>query len=124
MKLELNNVCATESGDYYQVSFHTNSGEDADTDGGPYLLVQCQFEDPDGGYYYVESHDEQYCGHVRVKRAFLTRHGFTIDLRRKQAAQIEVLFNTDQDTFDELRRVLQIMFPNLELDLESKTGAG
>ncbi len=111
MKLELDNVKATESGDYFQVSFHTNA------DDGHYLLVQRQFEDPDGGYCYVEAHDEEYCGHVRVKRALLTRDRFIMELRRKQAAHIEVRFRTTQSAFDDLRRILQIMFPDLELDL-------
>ncbi len=88
MKLELDNVCATESGDYYQVSFH------ADTDDGPCLLVQRQFEGPDGGYCYVETHDEDYRGHVRFKRSILTRDSFVMELRRKQAARIEVRFCT------------------------------
>ena len=114
MKLELKNVCAIESGDYYQVSF---DDDDSDDDyAGPYLLLQRQFEDPDGGICYVETHDERYCGHFRLKGARLTCSSFVFELRRKQSAVIEVRFSTTRATFKELFRILQIMIPNLEVE--------
>ena len=109
--VERGDADATESGDYFQVCF------DTDTDDGHYLLVQRQFEDPDGGYCYVETDAKEYCGHVRIKRALLTRDRFIMELRRKRAAHIEVMFSATQSAFDDLRRVLEIMFPDLELDL-------
>jgi hypothetical protein len=115
MKLELKNVCAVESGDYYQVSFDDDDTDDVDYD-GPYLLLQRQFEDPDGGICYVEAHDEEYCGHFRLKRAHLTNSSFVIELQRKRSAIIEVRFSATRATFKELLRILQIMIPNLEVE--------
>lgn len=53
-------VSATESGDYFQVFF----GQDPDSD-EEYVLVQRQFEMPDGGACYVEIEDVDWCGQKR-----------------------------------------------------------
>jgi hypothetical protein len=115
MKLTLDQAHVAESGDYFQALF-----ESAD-ENGPYLLVQRQFEDPDGGYCYVETHDMEYSGHARVRTALLGRNSFAIELSRKSLGRIEVTFNITQDAFDELQRVLWIMIPGLKLASE---GAG
>jgi hypothetical protein len=64
-------VSAAEAGDYYQVSFETEDPGDDATDppglDGPYLIIQRQFETPDGGRCYVETHDHGYVGHYRLK---------------------------------------------------------
>ena len=57
-------VSASEKGDYYQVAFENRdaASDAADVHGpdSPYLLIQRQFEDPDGGECYVETHEEGY----------------------------------------------------------------
>jgi len=70
-------VSASENGDYYQVVFENTdpAGDAANVDGPdrPYLLIQRQFEDPDGGRCYVETHDEAYIGHFRLRSIELSR---------------------------------------------------
>jgi len=60
MRFRAKNVSASENGDYYQVAFENRdaAGDAADVDGpdSPYLLIQCQFEDPDGGECYQSLH--------------------------------------------------------------------
>jgi hypothetical protein len=68
MKIRLDHVSASESGDYFQVLFE--SEEDGE---GEYLLIQRQFEDPDDARCYIEAHDEDYIGHFKVVRASLAR---------------------------------------------------
>ncbi len=108
MKLKLDRVSVAEYGDYFQVAF--SATDEADS---PYLVIQRQFEDPDGGVCYVETHDEAYIGHSRVARAALYRSKFVLELRRKKASRIEVTFRTTEQDFKELRRVLRIMIPSL-----------
>jgi hypothetical protein len=71
MRFRAKYVSASESGDYYQVAFENTdpAGDAADVDGpdNPYLLIQRQFEDPDGGLCYVETHNEEYIGHFRLR---------------------------------------------------------
>ena len=71
MRFHAKYVSATEAGDYYQVSFETEDpGDDATDPPGldsPYLIIQRQFETPDGGRCYVETHDHGYVGHYRLK---------------------------------------------------------
>jgi hypothetical protein len=58
----LPNVSVASSGDeYFEVSF-----DDGDEDDSVYFLMQRQFESPDGGLVYVESHDEKLCGDFRI----------------------------------------------------------
>jgi len=63
MRFRAKYVSASESGDYYQVAFENTApaGDAADVEGpdNPYLLIQRQFEEPDGGRRYVETHDEE-----------------------------------------------------------------
>jgi hypothetical protein len=112
MKLELDRVCVAEAGDYFQVTFDTDESD------GPYLLLQRQFEDADGGYCYVETHDEDYIGHSRVNRALLEQNRFVMELRRREAARIEVTFNATEQDFEELRRILRIMIPHLKVRMD------
>ena len=58
-------------GDYYQATFEVE--QDADDPGSAYLLIQRQFEDPDGYRCYIETHDEKYCGHSITPRRFRVR---------------------------------------------------
>src|SRR4029434_9595543 len=70
MRFRAKYVSASENGDYYQVAFeNTDPAGDADVKrpAGPYFLIQRQFEDPDGGLCYVETHDEGYIGHFRLR---------------------------------------------------------
>src|SRR5712675_2103103 len=73
LKLHAKNVSIGEAGDeYFEVSFDSEvpSDDDFDLSGPhhPYLIVQRQFEDDDGGVCYIETHDhDTYAGHFRLK---------------------------------------------------------
>ena len=60
-------VSASENGDYYQVAFENSDAADVYGPDSPYLLIQRQFEDPDGGECYVETHEKEYVGHFRLR---------------------------------------------------------
>jgi hypothetical protein len=65
MKLQATYVSADEfDGQYFEVSFDTEA-PDADIDLSaplkPYLLIQRQFEDDDGGVCYIETHEPDGC---------------------------------------------------------------
>ena len=113
MKTRLDHVSASESGDYYQVLFK------AEKDGAAYLLIQRQFEDPDRGFCYLESHDQDYIGHFKVVRARLERNRFCLKLGRKGAAEIEVTFRTTERNYKDIARIMRIMIPCLEV-METK----
>ena len=108
MKIYLDHVSAAESGDYYQVQF--DAADDGD---GPYVLIQRQFEDVDGGLCYLETHDPDYIGHFGVVRATLGPHRFCLELRRKAFSNVEVTFKTNAPNHIEVSRMLRIMIPCL-----------
>ena len=70
-EVQCEHVSASEAGDYFQVVF----GQSPDSDEG-YVLVQRQFEMPDGGECYVETDDRDFCGHFRIRNAQLSRNWF------------------------------------------------
>ncbi|MDA2935145.1 hypothetical protein MYX82_12515 [Acidobacteria bacterium AH-259-D05] len=110
MKLQLDDVSASQSGDYYQVLFQgEQDGEEA------YLLVQRQFELPDLGRCYVETHDEDYVGHFKVAHAELARNRLFLRLARKKAVELEVTFNTTDENYQDVERVMRIMIPRLKV---------
>lgn len=110
MKIHLRNVSASESGDYYQVLFEGElDGEEV------YVLVQRQFELPDGGLCYLESHNKDYVGHFNVTHAELGRNRFFLKLARKEAAEVEVMFNTTAKNWRQVARVMRILIPNLKV---------
>ena len=90
MKIQLDHVSMSEDGDYFQV--HFGAAHDGD---GPYVLIQRQFEDADGGLCYLETHDQDYIGHFKVVRATLDRHRFCLEIRRKKFSNVEVTFKTN-----------------------------
>jgi len=61
---------------YLQVSFDTEdpvADFDLPETGQPYLVIQRQFEDDDGGVCYIETHDPgTYAGHFRLHLVELT----------------------------------------------------
>src|SRR5215813_1028220 len=65
MRFQANYVSTSVSGDYYQAMFEYE--KDADDPLSPYLLIQRQFEMPDQGTCYVETHDEKYIGHFLLR---------------------------------------------------------
>jgi hypothetical protein len=103
-------VSVAENGDYFQVAFAATDDGDS-----PYVVIQRQFEEPDDGVCYVETHDDATIGHSRVARAVLDRSKFVLKLRRKKPSRIEVTFRTTEQDYQESRRVLRIMIPSLRV---------
>ena len=113
MRIRLERAEAAEAGDYYQVLFEDlRDEEDAEK---TYVLIQRQFEFPDGGVCYVESHDHDYIGDAKVKRATLGRNRLLLELRRRRGARIEVEFETSERNFREIVRIMRIMIPAIRL---------
>ena len=112
MRLRAKYVSASENGDYYQVAFeNTDPAGDADVDGpdSPYLLIQRQFEDPDGGQCYVETHDEEYIGHFRLRSIEFSSSRLLVEIARGRNNRIEVFFDIGQSEFEEVQRVIDII---------------
>lgn len=113
MRFRAKYVSASESGDYYQVAFENSdpAGDAADVDipGSPYLVIQRQFEDPDGGRCYVETHDEEYIGHFRLRSIEFSPSRLLLEIARDRKNRIEVIFDIGQSEFEEVQRVVDII---------------
>ena len=116
MKIRLDYVSVSVAGDYYQVMF-----EDKEEDEGDeildtsYVLIQRQFEMPDGGHIYIETHDESFIGHFVVVRCTLGLKQLSLQLRRKRFAELEVRFSISHNKYMELKEALRTMIPRIEL---------
>jgi hypothetical protein len=109
-ELHCEHVSTSEAGgEYFQVMFATIQ----DSDEG-YLLVQRQFEMRDGGECYVETDDLKFCGHFRLRNARLTSKQFQFEFGNGPARKISVSFEVTESVFAEIKRVLQIIIPDLE----------
>ena len=98
----------------FQVSFDTED-PDADFDlhapEGPYLLIQREFEDEDGGVCYIETHEpDSYAGHFRLQLVELTPKRLLFEIDRPADRTVEVTFALDPERFSEVERVLRIIF--------------
>jgi hypothetical protein len=114
MRFHAKYVFAAESGDYYQVSFETEDpGDDATDPPGPdspYLIIQRQFEMPDGGRCYVERHDHGYVGHYRLKLIAFSPTHLVVAIERKSDTHVEVTYALDAAEFNEVQRVMNMIF--------------
>jgi hypothetical protein len=77
-----NVTVASSGGEYFQVSFADK--EDSDD---AYLLIQRQFESPDRGHVYIESHQRMLCGHFKITKAELRRDALRLELICQPAKQ-------------------------------------
>jgi hypothetical protein len=115
MKLYARHVAVSDFDDtYFEVSFgneHPAVDYDPDAPMRPYVLLQRQFEDEDGGVCYLETHDpDRYAGHFRLRLVEFTptRLAFAID--RPQDQLVEVTFRLGARRFREVQRVVGIIF--------------
>src|ERR1035438_5529606 len=68
---------ASSGGEYFEVSFaEIEEGEESEECDHAYFLIQRQFEDYDGGLFYIESHETKLCGHFKIIGAELARDTF------------------------------------------------
>ena len=117
MKFRAKHVSIGESGgEYFQVSFDNEDPSDDDLDlslpDQPYLLVQRQFEDDDGGVCYVETHDhDTYTGHYRLRLIEFTPTRLAFEIVRKDNKYVEVAFDDlNAKRFSEVKRIVNIIF--------------
>ena len=107
-------VSGTVSGDYYQFSLEAeNSDEEPKNDfepNGPYLLIQTQFEFSSGGKCYVETENEDYIGHYKLKLVEFTPTRLVFDIARKNHSRVEVDFSLTAAEFEETRPVVEVIF--------------
>jgi hypothetical protein len=118
VKLHANYISVDESGgEYFQVSFDNEAPmEDEDNfdlsgPAHPYLIIQRQFEDDDGGVCYVETHDhDTYSGHYRLRLVEFTPTRLLFEIARPEHKQVEVTYNLDAKRFREVKRTVHIIF--------------
>ena len=107
MQIHANHVSASVAGDYYQVLFEAN--EDSSDPDSPYLLIQRQFEMPDDGECYVETHNADYIGHFRLRRIEFSQTDISIEIDRPGSKNIQVTFTMTTAKFEEVAPVLRII---------------
>lgn len=107
MRFQANHISTSVAGDYYQVMFEAE--EDTDDPGSPYLLIQRQFETPDGGECYIELRDERYVGHFLLRRVEFTSKTLSIEFDRPRDNLISVTFDMVASEFKKASRVVKII---------------
>jgi hypothetical protein len=107
MRFQANYMSTSVSGDYYQAMFAAE--EDTDDPDSPYLLIQRQFEMPDGGGCYIETHDEKYIGHFLLRRVEFTSEKLSIEFDRPRDNLISVTFDMAVSDFKKALRVVKII---------------
>jgi hypothetical protein len=116
VRFHAKHVSVGESGgEYFQVSFDNDDPSDDDLDlslpDQPYLLVQRQFEDDDGGVCYIETLDhDSYTGHYRLRLIEFTPTRLAFEIARKDHKYVEVTFDLNAKRFSEVKRIVHIIF--------------
>ncbi|PWQ96610.1 hypothetical protein [Leucothrix pacifica] len=101
-------------GDYYQVLFH----DDLDAEDEPYFMIQAQFEVPDRGECYFESHREELIGHNRAISASLSKNVFRVSYGQQRTNNVLVRFSEIDDGYDRLVSALTRMIPIISMEIE------
>lgn len=83
---------------------------DEETD-DEYLLVQRDFVEPYDGRPYIETDDENFCGHIRQIVASIGRDRLRISYGSKT---VEVTFVASDESFENAVKVLDVLIPNIE----------
>jgi hypothetical protein len=115
LKLQATYVSVGEFDDqYFEVSFDTEDpGADLDLSAPmkPYLLIQRQFEDDDGGVCYIETHEpDRYAGHFRLRLVEFAPTRLLFDIDRATDRRVEVTFTLDPQRFEEVERIVCLIF--------------
>jgi hypothetical protein len=115
LKLHATYVSVDDFADqYFQISFDTED-PDADLDLSaplkPYLIIQRQFEDDDGGVCYIETHEpDRYAGHFRARLVEFAPSRLIFDIDRATDRRVEVTFTLAPQQFQEIQRIVRIIF--------------
>jgi hypothetical protein len=114
MQLAAKRVSTVMSGDYYQALFDSEGRDDEQVDPvdhpEQYILMQRQFESFDGGKCYVESHDEEYVGHFKLKLVEFSQTRLAYEIARRDHALVEVSFELTAAEFNEARPIVEVIF--------------
>jgi hypothetical protein len=113
-------VSVASSGDeYFQVSFdEIEAGEESEEFDHAYFLIQRQFEDYDGGLFYLESHETKLCGHFKIIGAELTRDTLRLQVACKPTETVQIRFQAGNARYRALKRILKIIMPARILSIE------
>ena len=115
VRFHAKHVSVGESGgEYFQVSFDKEGPTDDDLDlspfDQPYLLVQRSFEDEDGRVCYIETLGDTYTGHYRLRLIEFTPTRLAFEIARKDHKYVEVNFDLSAKRFNEVKRIVHIIF--------------
>ena len=114
MRFHAASVSASVDGDYYHLCFGPEASDEQDVDPyevrGPYLIVQRDFEMPETGQCYVETHDEGYIGHFPLRLTELSRTRLAFKIVRKTENHVEVSFALNGSEFQKVRRIAEVIF--------------
>jgi len=112
MQFHATYVSTSAAGDYYQALFEAI--EDSEDPESPYLLIQRQFEMSDGGKCYIETHDEEYIGHYRLRRFDFTPSGITVEFDREKNNIIAVSLSISASEFEEAMTNMKVISGEIE----------
>lgn len=116
---------ASSGGDYFQVSFAgIEEGDESEECDHAYFLIQRQFEDYDGGLFYIESHEPKLCGHFKIIGAERARDTFRLHVACKATETVQIRFQAASVRYNQLKRILKIMMPARILSIEEDHGGG
>ncbi len=108
MQFNCKYVSASEAGDYFQVLFEKERDVDKE-----YFLIQRRFEFSDRGKCYIEPQGEDYIGHYKITKSTISPERSYVKIQRWQDSDITINFNTSTKNYNEIKRVLKIMIPNI-----------
>jgi hypothetical protein len=107
VQFHANHVSVSAEGDYYRMLFEAVL--DSQDPESPYLVIQRQFEEPDGGRCYVETRDENYIGHFRIRRIDLSFSRIVLEIDRPKDSVVEISFAIASSDFKEVARFAGII---------------
>ena len=106
-------ICGVDD-KYFEISFSNerpSAGYDPVAPMQPYVLLQRQFEDEDGGICYFETHDpDSYAGHLKLRLVEFTPTRLAFEIDRPADRLVEVTFRLGARRFQEFQRVVNIIF--------------
>jgi hypothetical protein len=111
MRFHANFISTSVDGDYYEAMF---AEEDTDDPNVPYLIIQRQFEEPEDGTCYIETHDRKYNGHFLVRRVEFTPRSLFVEFNRPSDNLISVTFQMAPPEFAKASRVMKVISGEIE----------
>jgi hypothetical protein len=122
MHLYAKRRAAVASGDYYQILFDSADRDEEQVDPfdepAPYLMVQRQFEFSDGGKCYVESDDDEYIGHFKLRLVEFSTTCLVFEIARRDHNRVEVSFVLAAAEFEETQPIVEVIFGIREPDCD------